>query len=87
MVLWFGSLGSSASEAVLWFSKVPETNSHAGPSYSGVAGSSTASALSVRQTPPLVAAIQSVQVPGEGWQSGEMTACAVRPPKFSVPVV
>ena len=33
------------------------------------------------------AAIQRVQVSGAGLQSGEMTPCTVRPPKFSVPAV
>ena len=58
-----------------------------GPSFSVVAGSSTASALSVRQTPPFVAAIQSVHSSGAGLQSGEITAACVRPLKFSVPAV
>ncbi len=84
-VLW--SFGSSSSDEVFCCSNVPETNSQLGPSFSGVAGSSTASALSVRQTPPFVAAIQSVHSSGAGLQSGEITPAFVRPLKFSVPAV
>ena len=84
-VLW--SFGSSSSEEVFCCSNVPETNSQVGPSFAAVAGSSTASALSVRQTPPFDAAIHSVHVSGAGLQSGEMTAALVRPLKFSVPAV
>src|SRR5215208_3563461 len=81
------SFGSSSSDDVFCCSKFAEMNSHCGPSFSAVAGLSVASALSVRHTPPFVVAIHSVHSSGAGLQSGEMTPCAVRPPKFSVPVV
>src|SRR5690242_2007332 len=84
-VLW--SFGSSSSAETFWASSPPEMYSHTGPSLAGVAGSSVASALSVRQIPPFDAPIQSVHVAGAGLQSGDITPAVVRPPKFSVPAV
>src|SRR5215203_3121890 len=52
-IVWCdASLGSSSSDDVFCWSNVPERNSHVG---------SPASALSVFQTPPFVAAMYSVQ--------------------------
>ena len=78
------SFGSSSSDETLFWSSPPETNSHAGPRMRRVAGSSTARALSVRQTPPLLA-IQSVHSPGRAGRRDP--PWTVRPPKFSVPAL
>src|SRR5215831_12197768 len=87
IVRWSRSLGSRARADVFCWAKEPDMKSQSGPSYFEVLGSSTARALSVFHTPPLVAAIHIVQLSRPDRQSGEITPATVRPPKFSVPVV